>query len=645
MERAPRPQFEGDSNKEVSSALEAGLKRRGIEPPAERTKPPQEERGDIKSRYDIAAERASKIKIHEEAGMKPESTPEPLQMEVSVPKEARTPAAQLERQPLSIKDRLDVLRRKTGETARRILLGTLLLTNPAAAETLEAATAKDAIQMKEAEKGTASRSTKWPGVVHRFWEKTDKGEVRHNPWFWLTPIQLVTKKEVTHTGEKTFAIPYEYSRQFETDPSAKNPLRPEDHEKVADYVDQQLKRRFVDTISGWGGDVDRHQYGGPEARPGKITGIKLTGFASPEGPVTKGPETLAPGKIDEENVRLAKKRTEAALGYTKADLEEVAKTTGVDIKVLEKTLQNVEAKEVQFSDAELKELAKLAAGYKGADDLEKIYNLVIAYNEKKIKDPKALDRLHDIVGSKRKVEIQVTYDGKNVERHSLPLPWLPLLLLVPLMRRRREEPGAPFTEIPPHIQEMRGIGRGEKPTTPQPVASEKEPNAKDLERTRLLEQIHKGVIDTRLPERGTKEFEEMEEATYTDDLYMFFDDPESIRLGIDYRAMADSLDQKWDIFKTSDERENYLANEILNSWKKKDRLCRQEAGVSEDQLDAGLDYENQPRQIQWTKMHARSLLRVVDKRKELSESERKQIDYLDLLSPQVKKMIQRRGSR
>ncbi|MBI2639638.1 MAG: hypothetical protein HYW90_01980 [Candidatus Sungbacteria bacterium] len=679
MERAPRPQFEKDDNKEVSQAWEAGLKRRGIEPPAERELAKQEEKGDLKSRYDIATERVARIPE------RPIETDEHGQMleqdaEIEVPSAEpglliEKPSTRIEQGRFSIKDRLDVLRGKgMGRLAQVAALSALALLSsgvkppetrgaPAGGQGISAP--KDAIPMRESGKETESRATKWPGWVGRMFEVDKKGEIHFNPWVILAPVQFVWKGEMKHANEKTFAPPYEYARQFEADAAAKRPLRPEDHKKITNYVGQQLNRRFVDTIGTLGEGVDRFNYGAPKENQGEITSIQITGFASPEGPRSKGPSTLAPGKVDQENLRLAKARAEAALGYTKADLAKVSEATGINIAVLEKTLQNVKAEEVQFSDAELKELAKLAAGHKGADDLEKIFNLVADYNDdseqkdpskKKIKDAKTVSRLHDIVGSKRKAEIQVTYDGKNVERHSIPIPWLPLLLLVPLMRRRRGEP-TPEPPVTPESGEpdlhdrypFLGKRPVEKESEETKIAPEEEktlpPSAQNIERARLLEQIHKDVTSTRLPERGTKEFEEMEEATYTDDLYQFFDDPESIRLGIDYRAMADDLDQKWDIFKTSDERENYLANEILNAWKKKDRLCRVEAGVSEDSLDNGLDYENQPRQIQWAKMHARSLLRVIDKRKEFSESERKRIDYLDLLSPQVKKMIQRRGRR
>lgn len=664
---------------EVLSSLEAGLRRRGIPqiPPREApTQEPVEEKGDLRSKYDIARDRGSRITKREAEIKEAEDFIERQiaagKVEAGLRQERiGTPVAHLERRPHKVDGRLEFFRKKGGRILRVFTLATLALMGSAAkqAEVYGAtgsahgiSASKDAIPMKESGKETKKHATKWPGYVGRLFETDKNGKISFNPWVILAPVEVVWKGETRKASQKTFVLPYEYARQFEADAAAKRPLREEDHQKVADHMDQQLKQRFVDTVGGWAGSegIQRFNYGEPQSRQGKITSIEITGFASPEGPRSRGPSTIL--GADKENIELAKKRAEAAVGYTKADLVEVSKATGAPMDVLEKTLQNAKGMEDGFSDQELKDLASLAStgGYKGVDDLEKIWNMVGDYNDKKITDPHTVSRLHDIVGSKRRVEITVTYDGKNEERTALPLPipWVPLLFLAPLLRRRRE--GA--SPVPQGVQEAgepdardrypvfneglrRRGGEPEAPQRPQEAQEPQEPSGRDVERGQILERIHKNVIDTRLPDRGTKEFQEMEEATYTDDLYLFFDDPESIRLGINYRVMADDLDRKWDVFQGSDERENYLANGILNSWKKKDRQCRVEAGVSEDGLDAGLDYENQPRQIQWAKMHARSLLRLVDKRKEFSESERKRIDYLDLMSPQVKKMIQRRGSR
>lgn len=78
---------------------------------------------------------------------------------------------------------------------------------------------------------------------------------------------------------------------------------------------------------------------------------------------------------------------------------------------------------------------------------------------------------------------------------------------------------------------------------------------------------------------------------------IFFDNQDTIRRGLNYRELCDKMLRDFDRFESDYDREQYLARELLRLWREHDIVARREAGWSEDNIEDGLDYENQPNQI------------------------------------------------
>ncbi|MDP3947135.1 MAG: hypothetical protein Q8Q41_00390 [bacterium] len=643
---------------QLPSALEAGLKRRGIElPKKEEPRAPKAQEGnELKTSIKIAHERAEKIAAIKETGRVPEK---------GAPEVTPLPE-RVERAPRS---RMEVIKTRAFRFARVAVLAGLALLTPTFEQPAKGSTGgAKGISATVSERTTRSSGLEIPGAHFTFLEKGADGKTRFNWWSLLAPAQVELGREIAKATEKTFVIPYEYSRLFEKDPAAKRPLRVEDHEKVAEFTEEALKKKFVDLLYGL--DMNKRVYelhhGQPESRAGKITSIKITGTASPEGPRSKGPQTLAAGNVDVENIKLAQKRAEAAVHLTKEEWGRISRATGVSEEVLEKAVQNIDAKEVQFSPQEHRELSLIAQSYPGSDDLEKIYNLVCDYNDGKIKDRETVSMLDALVGAKRSVEIAVTFGGGQTDRLLVPIPWLLLLpLAFPALKRRMRQGSAatpvapsgeqspvtapsvaaPSGELPVRRESVSGMGNGRLPSTLEAGLKrrgiELPYSAAETPQVSLLDVIPQMVKDIELPETESREYQGMEERAYVSDLYVFFDDSDAIRRGINYRVIADEMYRNFDSLKDGGERELVLSYEILKAWKAHDRECRKEAGVSEGELEAGLNYEEQPNQIKWSKMHARALLKLIEEKRKLPVGERETKDYLDMLSPHVRKLLKR----
>jgi len=543
-----------------------------------------------------------------------------------VPEMTETPA----------KGRLSYLKEGLLRRARILLFAGLALVTPLAAggKTIEMGDLKtkkkveQPVDMKNdvplVEEKTESES--WrpeiPGVHLTFLEKDEKGQIRFNPWSILAPVQVELGRVIEKEDQAFFVIPYEYSRLFAAGREAKEPLRPEDHDKVVSWIDNELKKQMADVLYGL--DMSKRVYGvyhdEENIRNLKIKDIRVTGLASPEGPREKGPSTLMPGAIDKENIELAETRASAAIDFTKESLSKL----GFSSEVIEKAkamAEQIQAKEVQFTDDELRELAAVAQGENGADDLEKIFNLIVNYNNNLVRDKETLAVLDRIVATKRGVEVTVSYEGSRTEKLLVPIP---LLLVIPplireISRRRRKDFGGGERKLPQRKLPPQG-------TTPP---------TERIPRDQALEDI---IRKTPLPEEGM--YEQMEEKTIIDDLYVFFDEPSTIKRGLDYRKIADSVLAAYDGFSDKTDREIFASAQILNSWKRHDVNARREAGWREEDLSAGLDYENQPRQIQWARVHGRAIVELVEAKKQQPAE-----DYLTLLERQVKRLIQRRTFR
>lgn len=427
-----------------------------------------------------------------------------------------------------------------------------------------------------------------------FFEGSDEnGNPRFNVWSLIAMLQAEIPYLDKVEGKITIRMPFEYARLFAEDKKAGQPLHPEDHIKIERFLDNELNKRFEEILCGW--DWSKRVYKQsqkdlPENL--RIKSIEVTGTASPEGPRSKGPETIKPGAIDEENLALAQRRGKVGLSLAKEWLER----SGINLRQIEEAVTRIEAKEIQLSERELSVIKRISRGMKGYDDLERIHNLFKAHNDKSIKDEDIVDIMDQVLGKKRMVEVSINYEGEKKKKVLIPIPLLPIIFgialpgLVRLVKRRGE-------------------------------------TKKRVSEVSLI------VKKTDLPPENSAEYKDMRERTIVDDLGMFFDNKEAARRGLDYRMLADDAKKRLGDFEDENERELYLTDKILEAWKTHDKQCRQEAGFSPADLASGLDYENQPYQIKWAKMHARTLLDLV------YENRKNKDDYKHILSGKISKIL------
>lgn len=642
------------------------------------------ERGDLLSAAEAGLRRRGMETVSEPASSKPEIVPNPP----APPIESLIPTVKISSEgPMSGEDlfpprpeyhqetqkgRLGVLERAS-KAVRAVLAGAMLLGATAGA-TMEASAkgSTPVISATEKTKETTTKGRRWFHFDNMFQGKDKTGaESGWNlPWAIISPFQADWSGEDTVKKTATTAIPYEYARQFAQDPAADKPLRPADRDKVMRHTEDEMKRKFVEKLSTLGTEwnvlgsrsVQRHHHGESAVHQGKVTSITITGFASPEGPRSKGPSTLEIGKVDPENEQLAKRRAESMVAFTGTELDRISAQTGISVDVLKEAIKNVQGKEDQWSPAEMDELQRLASSSRGVDDAERVYNLVADYNEGRITDPNMVEALDRLVGAKRRVEITVTSEGNQKTTWLIPIP---LTLFLPLLgyalRRHRRKPPE---QTSPSAQAPAGQGtpppQGPRPTRDGDIYAmvtegmdgtagmvPQQPPKRDA--SERVAQVPELVRTTQLPPPGLPEFhdsfEDIEERTYIDDLYHFIEDADTVRRGIDYHAMADRMCRDFDTFDSDEGRVLVLADEILDAWQKHDRRCRVEAGVPEGELDNGLNYKDQPRQIQFAKMHARGVLEMAKHKLELPEEVRDEMDYPEILSSHVERLIARRVAR
>jgi hypothetical protein len=433
---------------------------------------------------------------------------------------------------------------------------------------------------------TEAKHLQMPGAHFTFFYTDQDGQEHFNPWAMIAPVQGELSRRVVDTRQQTFTIPYEYARGFD---SAKN-VDPHAHERIVAYVDQEIKTQLADVLYGFdrNKDVYRTHHEASGVKNIKVESIAVTGFASPEGPAGEGPGTLARGAVDLKNLELGELRGRDAAQATQ---ESFAKM-GIQVPD-EKAFADVRAEELQFSEPEMSTLAELANGEEGVDDLEKIFNLVKKYNAGEIAEGETKQKLDTIIDAKRGIRVTITYTGEHQEVLILPAPIF-LLLLTPLLFPRRRE------ENPEQAKE--------------PI---REPE--------LPPEIPEKVRETPLPPPESPGYQDMEEATYIDDLHVFFDHPGTIGRGLSYRRMVGDIARSYDNFTDNTTREDHWTASVLRGWQEHDRHAREEAGISGADLTKGLDYENQESQIRWARMHARALIdlaRVSRAKHTSSEDER-----------------------
>jgi hypothetical protein len=441
--------------------------------------------------------------------------------------------------------------------------------------------------------GTARRNYQWPQLRTTFFEGIDeKGNLKFNVWSMIAALQAeipyLDKKE----GKINIEIPFEYARLFAEDEKSGKPTHSEDFKVMAEFVNQDLQNQIAEVLYGW--DWSKRVYESSRSeipKNSKITSIEIIGTSSPEG---SAPKSIKPDNVDQKNLGLAFSRANAGLSLSKEWLER----SGVNLKQLEAAVVKLQAKEIQFTETELLNLENYAQKMPGNDDMERIYNLIRNYNRGTIEDKNIIDRLDQLVGSKRRVEITINYEKNEKKRVLIPIPLLPIIIgisLPCLIRKRRVE------------SEMKNISN-------------------------LLR-------ETSLPSESSPEFKNMRERTIIDDLGMFFDRKEIIERGLDYRKLTEGMSRRFRYFSTKEEKELFFANEILAAWKRHDLQCRKEAGFSDAHLQDGLDYENQPMQINWARIHARVLLEIIEGNQKSGK------DYKEILNEKISEILKQKGER
>lgn len=287
-----------------------------------------------------------------------------------------------------------------------------------------------------------AEAIKFEDGYDRFYAKDEEGNLYINPSVVLSPLQAEVSISERQEGQSLIEVPYRYSRGFNTAEAVSEEERNESRK----FLEEKLREVFVEKLIFWDftnttKDVYNYHHDNDESNKNisktAIKNIKITGFSSPEGPAEKGKRSIIPGKIDEENLSLAKKRAK--------DMEPILKDALSALGIDQKTLTEIISEEVQFSESEIESLAN--ASYKEeieqghGDSLQAAYLLIKKYNEGGEISPNSKELLDKIVGSKRKVEIEISYDENKKEKHVVPLPLL-LLALYPGLRWLKRTKGS-----------------------------------------------------------------------------------------------------------------------------------------------------------------------------------------------------------
>lgn len=501
-----------------------------------------------------------------------------------------------------------------------------------------APTPAERISMKERTAESAKKSPWLEGWRARqvVVEKTKDGKWHFNPLKLLVPFQVEHAGEEKVSRSFDFNIPYEYAGHFDT----VNALRADDHKKVAAYVDNQLKQQLEDRVGSFNLSLRTAEEAGK--RPFEIKSLGVTGAASPEGPRQEGAKTIEASNVSKKNLELARKRAEKALGITQKEFAEL----GISKKQFDRIFSSINAEELQLSGKQFAELGVLAGKWPGATVLEKIFNLVCDYNDGKIKDAGVLKGLDKTFGEMRHVEVRGAVEAKKKNVTALPIP-LFLLALIPFFRRRsRGEPEGGgtrpiFPEPGPAGSPIEEVLLEKTPKVPGTAAGEGIVPPPEAVPEQVAEKIKVDVPQlfrtVEMPKEGSSEWKDKTDRVWADDLWLFIDNPETVKRGLDYRRILNEMVDVYDKFDSADERELYFASMLTEAWKKHDIAARREAGVAEDSLAAGLDYENQPEQIKWARLHTRVLLEIAREKVSATRAG-EDVGYLDLMALRVRRV-------
>jgi hypothetical protein len=295
------------------------------------------------------------------------------------------------------------------------------------------------MQIKKSEKLT-QRKLQWPKIRTTFFEGVDEEK---NPKLNIRSLAAVLQAEIPFVdktnGKITIQLPFKYTCLFAEDEKSEKPLNPDDLKKAEEFIDQEFKNQFAEILYGW--DWSKRVYAhSQQEKPEKlaIKSIEVTGTVSSKGQRGKGPETIKPGNVDQDNMGLAMKHGKVGLSLTKEWLER----SGVNLQQLEEHAFKVQAKEIQYTDTELLNLENYASKMPGYDVMERIFNLHRNYNLGMIKDKHIVDRLDQLIGTKRMVKITINYEKNEKRRILIPIPLLPIIIglsLYGLIRRRNSK--------------------------------------------------------------------------------------------------------------------------------------------------------------------------------------------------------------
>ena len=515
-------------------------------------------------------------------------------------------------------------------------------------------TSQDVIPFIGSKNESTQTNWHWPDIRLSFMKLNKDGRKVFNGWSLLCPIQIEFPRATKESTHIKISIPFEYAQLFDQDKNSDQALRIEDYPKASKFISNELQRQLKNALQGFEMNKEVYRLHYPidsRIHHFKIINFHAEGFASPEGPQSKGFMTLENGAVDIQNLALANKRAHACLGYVASFLasdgfSQMADTLNAHSKEWGAWIS---VEELQLSIPEWKVLDSVASmqGYMGNSITERVWHAVIAYNNGTMgKSAKVIfDR---IIGSKRSVTITFDLTGKKDVITLIPIPWLLLLLLIPIFRRNQNwrkttkfsNPEQPKNDFVPgnenlfdgyYIPETKGfvvvdtksIQNQEQKTivlNPVPPLPQKTSEEKDIEPEEFSPKDIPDIFwNVQLPNSSSLEYMEMEEATIVDDLWLYWDLYDIICGEIQYGFIFSSA-EKWEV---------YYSYRILKMW---------------EQIDEK-DYMHDVHQVLWARMHAHIIITTLLSKKEEMLKKGEYLTYKSTVSLLAHTLHKRRVER
>ncbi len=471
-----------------------------------------------------------------------------------------------------------------------------------------------------------------------FTKEDEHGSKSFNWASTLFPIYLSFSNEHAVTNTSKAVLPYEYARQFDS-AEWKN-ASPERKTEVQSFIMDQVNQHYAENIYGIMKGAYRADH--PDTTAFSPKSITITGFASPEGRQAKGAETLEPGVIDSENITLAEKRalhgTEILEGVVDSNLLNEARAhvhRNPDGDALEENVSKILSVESQLTSQDFQDLMvahEMVFGRKAVTETEAAFDLVVKYNEGEIKNAEAKAVLDRVFGEKRKVEFEIKGEGKEKETILVPITLLPFLSLGAFFlgkkRKEKELGGTAGEEVTPQKE---GVSRnGDIEKSRLGTRNTRGMEAKNME----------GVEGEPFVSPWEEKIDEVKKrewvSVWIDDLGAHFDNPETIRKGIDYRILVQEMDG---LLKTGSEAQavSTISEKIVEVWERSDALQRIEhdpdisyRSKSVEEVRGLLKYSESDSQKKFARMHSEALLTLI-KEKQRGGRGGLTLDYSDVL--------------